>query len=94
MSKNIGFLSWKPYVRPKSAIYTPKRDDEHLRDINEAVDKFSKILEAAAKKSLQPATEKNESSSTPTVASLVWQRLPKHTETFKAYIEQKASASS
>ena len=29
-----------------------------IGDINEAVDKFSKIIEAAAKKSLQPVTEK------------------------------------
>jgi len=29
-----------------------------IGDINEAVDKLSKIIEAAAKKSLQPVTEK------------------------------------
>ena len=29
MGKYIDFPSQQPYVRPKSAIYTPKRDDEH-----------------------------------------------------------------
>ena len=54
-----------------------------IGDIHEAVDKFSNIIEAAAKKSLQPVTEKKESSSTSTVASLILQRLQKYTETFK-----------
>ena len=30
------FLSQTPLVRPKSAIYTPKRDDEHPCHINAA----------------------------------------------------------
>ena len=38
-----------------------------IGDIDEVVDKFSKIIEAATKKSLQPVTEKKESSSTSTV---------------------------
>ena len=37
MGKNIGFPSSTPYVRPKSAIYNPKRDDDHPRHFHMGV---------------------------------------------------------